>query len=87
VTGEARGLAMHQHSFSFIQGAFPMAAKTGIPTILEIMVRLCDLLRRFEPILRQLTDDKEALSAVIATIMTACEALRVILLPLREFGD
>lgn len=61
--------------------------KTGIPTLMQVGKRMCDLLNRFAPVIELLYPDNAVLIAALAAAKTACEALDVELAKVRDYGD
>lgn len=64
-----------------------MARRTGVPSLMEVAMRLCILIVKFTPTLQQLYPTNAALQAALAAANTACAALHVELAKVREFGD
>lgn len=64
-----------------------MARRTGIPTLMMIARRMCDLIVRFTPVIQDLYPTNAALLAALAAANAACAALHVELADVREVGD
>ena len=64
-----------------------MARRTGIPTMLFIAQRLCDLITRYTPIITVLFPANVALLAALAAANTACSELASELSAVRDYGD
>lgn len=64
-----------------------MAARTGVPTLLDISKRLCIYLTRYSGVIEKLYPDNSALLAALAAAQTACAVLAVELEKVREYGD
>lgn len=59
----------------------------GIPAILHIGKELCRLLTKFSPKIVEFSGNDETVITVLATALTACEAMEEVLKTLREQGD
>jgi hypothetical protein len=64
-----------------------MAAKTGIPTLIDVAVRMCNLIQRFDGVIVAVSGGNPAVIAALAAAMAACDTLRAELVQLREYGD
>ena len=64
-----------------------MAKRTGVPSLLQVAIRMCDLLNKFSPIITVLYPTNVALLAALAAAEAACHALRDELAAVRETGD
>lgn len=61
-----------------------MAQRNGIPTILKIALRLCQLLDKFAPVLAVQFSGNAALLAAISAAQAACQVLTVEAAKVRE---
>ena len=64
-----------------------MTQRTGVPTLMQVAKRLCDLLNTFTPVITRLYPDSTALLAALAAANAACSALHAELATVREYGD
>lgn len=64
-----------------------MARRTGVPTMLFVAKRLCDLIGRYGSIVATLYPSNVALIAALAAANAACGALAIELQAVREVGD
>lgn len=64
-----------------------MARRTGVPTLLEVAQRLCDLVNRYGPIIALRYPTNAALLAALAAASAACSVLANELAAVREYGD
>lgn len=64
-----------------------MAARTGVPTLIAVARRMCDLITRYGFIITELYPSNTALAAALAAANSACAALHDELVPVREVGD
>lgn len=64
-----------------------MTRRTGVPSLMQIARRMCDLITKFTPIITQLYPTNAALLAALAAANTACAALHAELSEVREYGD
>lgn len=64
-----------------------MARKTGVPSLMWVARRMCDLINRFTPIILQLYPSNTALHAALAAANAACATLHAELAAVREYGD
>lgn len=70
-----------------IRTVFKMARRTGVPTMMAIARRLCDLINKFSPVIASTYPGNAALMAALAAANAACSALHMELIEVREFGD
>lgn len=61
--------------------------KTGVPTMLSLARRLCDLIDRFSPVIRLIYPENTAVIAALEAARTSCALLQTELTEIREFGD
>jgi hypothetical protein len=61
--------------------------RTGIPSIIAIGVKLCQLIATFTPVILAITDNDEDVENALNAANAACAALVAILRPHRSFGD
>jgi len=64
-----------------------MAARNGVPTMIKVAQRLCQLIVKFTPVITAQFPSNTALLAALAAANTACAALEAQLALVREFGD
>lgn len=64
-----------------------MAKRTGVPTMLKVAQRLCQLIVLFGPIIKNLYPANTTLAAALDTASAACQALTAELAAVREYGD
>ena len=64
-----------------------MARRTGVPTMMVVARRLCQLINDFTPILTQLYGGNAALMTALAAANAACHALHEELAAVRAYGD
>jgi branched-subunit amino acid permease len=64
-----------------------MAQRTGVPTMLFIAQRLCNLITKYTPVLTVLFPTNVALLAALAAANSACSVLAQELSAVREYGD
>lgn len=64
-----------------------MAKRTGVPTMMQVARRLCDLIIKFSPIIAQAYPGNAALMAALAAANAACSELHMELIAVREYGD
>lgn len=64
-----------------------MAQRNGVPTMLKVAKKLCDLLVKFTPIIVAQFPSNANLAAALAAANTACAALAVQLQAVKEYGD
>lgn len=64
-----------------------MARRTGIPALMEVARRMCQLITNFTPVIVQLYGNNTALMAALSAANAACAALHEELAQVREYGD
>jgi len=64
-----------------------MARRTGVPALMFVARRLCQLIGDFTPIITQLYGSNAALLAALAAANAACATLHAELAQVREYGD
>lgn len=64
-----------------------MAQRTGIPSILKVAQRLCQLLTTFTPIITTKYGSNASLMAALAAANAACAVLVQEVSAVREYGD
>ena len=64
-----------------------MAKRTGVPTMLQVAKRLCELIVKFGPLIGTLYPSNTALQAALAAANAACGTLATELEAVREYGD
>lgn len=64
-----------------------MARRTGVPSILFVAQRLCNLIVKFTPVITQLYPSNTALLAALAAANSACAVLVQETAAVREYGD
>lgn len=64
-----------------------MAARNGVPTIIKIATKLCQLIVKFTPIITAQFPGNADLLAALAAANTACAALAAQAQLVRELGD
>lgn len=64
-----------------------MARRTGVPTMVSVAKRLCDLINRYGFIITGLYPTNTALAAALAAANAACANLHAELEAVREIGD
>jgi hypothetical protein len=64
-----------------------MAARNGVPTMLQVAEYLCKLIVKFTPVLTVQFSSNAALLAALASANAACGALAAQLALVREYGD
>jgi hypothetical protein len=52
-----------------------MAVKTGVPTLIQVAQRMCQLINAFAPIIRRVYPDNTALHVALETAQAACMVL------------
>lgn len=62
-------------------------ARNGIPSMMAVAKKLCQLIVKFTPILTVQYPSNAALLAALAAANAACAALSEELAPLREYSD
>lgn len=63
-----------------------MARRTGIPTLLWVMKRACQLIAKYGALIKSLNPGNDALALAIDAANVACGALADELLLVRDFG-
>ena len=64
-----------------------MAQRTGIPTLIQVAQRLCNLVTKFTPVIANAYPTNTALLAALAAANAACAELVTEASQVREFGD
>lgn len=64
-----------------------MTQRTGVPSLIDVAKRMCDLIFKFQPIIRRAYPENLVLQSALDTAMAACEALRLQLEEVRQYGD
>jgi len=64
-----------------------MAKRTGVPTMLKVAKRLCQLVASYGSIITALYPTNVALAAALAAANAACGELATELEKVREYGD
>ena len=64
-----------------------MAPRTGVPTLLQVAKRMCDLITRYATVIELAYPSSPALHAALAAAMSACSVLESELAQVREIGD
>lgn len=64
-----------------------MAVKTGVPTLILVAQRLCQLINAFAPIIRRVYPDNTALHVALETAQAACMVLHNELADVREVAS
>lgn len=64
-----------------------MTQRTGVPSLIDVAKRMCDLIFKFQPVIARAYPGNAALQTALAAAMTACDALRLQLEEVREYGD
>lgn len=64
-----------------------MAKRTGIPTMITVAEKLCQLITRYGSVIELLYPTNSALIAALAAANAACGVLDVELKKVRELGD
>ena len=64
-----------------------MTSRTGVPSMLQVATRLCQLITKFTPVLTTLYSGNTALLAALAAANSACAVLAQELAAVREYGD
>jgi hypothetical protein len=70
----------------FVHGGFIMTKRTGVPALMQVALRMCQLIATFTPVIERLYGDNAALMAALAAANTACAALHAELATVREYG-
>jgi hypothetical protein len=66
---------------------FKMAQRTGVPTLIKIAQRMCQVIVQFAPIIQRAYPSNAALHAALAAAMAACSVLEAELVEVRAYGD
>jgi hypothetical protein len=74
-------------SAGFAQEVLAMARKTGVPTLLEIALRMCQFITTWYVVIVRFVDFDEDVIAALGLAQNACYALRDSLEPYRPLGD
>lgn len=61
--------------------------RTGVPTLMLIAKRLCNLIVQFTPIIMQVYPTNTTLHNALSAANAACAALHVELAEVRDYGD
>jgi hypothetical protein len=64
-----------------------MTRRTGVPALMDVARRMCNLITKFTPVITHLYPSNSALLAALAAANTACAALHASLSEVREYGD
>lgn len=64
-----------------------MTRRTGVPALMEVARRMCNLITKFTPVITQLYPSNAPLLAALAAANAACAALHEELSVVREYGD
>lgn len=64
-----------------------MARRTGVPALMIVARRMCQLITDFTPIITTLYGSNAALMAALAAANAACATLHAQLATVREYGD
>ncbi|HET8669988.1 MAG TPA: hypothetical protein VFM05_04995 [Candidatus Saccharimonadales bacterium] len=64
-----------------------MTRRTGVPALMEVARRMCNLITKFTPVITALYPTNSELLAALAAANTACAALHAQLSEVREYGD
>jgi len=64
-----------------------MTSRTGVPTLLKVAQRLCQLVNDYGPVIAVRYPTNAALLAALAAASAACAVLRDELAQVREYGD
>ncbi len=64
-----------------------MAQRTGVPTLIKVAQRMCQLIVQFAPIIQRQYPSNGALHAALASAMAACSVLENELVDVRIIGD
>lgn len=62
-----------------------MTKRTGVPSLMDVAKRMCNLITNFTPVIVKLYPDNAALHAALAAANTACAALHMQLAEVREY--
>lgn len=61
--------------------------RSGIPTMLKVGHKLCQLIEKYEDVIFVVTGGNETVQGALDTALAACEALETAIKPYRETGD
>lgn len=64
-----------------------MAKRTGVPTLIKVAERMCQLIVTYSPVIQSLYPANTALQAALAAANAACQTLHNQLAEVREYGD
>lgn len=64
-----------------------MTQRTGVPALMDVARRMCQLIVNFTPVIERLYGDNEALMTALAAANAACATLHAELATVREYGD
>ena len=64
-----------------------MTQRTGVPALMDVARRMCQLIVNFTPVIEQLYGNNQALMAALAAANAACATLHAELAAVRELGD
>jgi hypothetical protein len=64
-----------------------MAQRTGVPALMLVARRMCNLITKFTPILTQLYGTNSAFMTALSAANAACMALHEELAQVRVYGD
>lgn len=64
-----------------------MTRRTGVPSLMAIARRMCNLITKFTPVITNLYPNNAELLAALAAANVACAALHAQLAEVREYGD
>jgi len=71
----------------FIFGGFVPMQRNGVPTMIQVAQRLCQLIVKFSPLITSQYPSNAALLAALAAANAACSALEAQLVLVRQVGD
>jgi len=63
-----------------------MAGRTGVPSLIKVARKLCDLILKFGPVITRLYPDNSALQVAMAAASAACQTFHEELEKVREIG-
>lgn len=63
-----------------------MTRRTGVPSLISLAKRMCQLIVQFSPVIQKLYPENAALHAALAAANAACAALHLELEAVREYG-
>lgn len=64
-----------------------MAKRTGIPTLQKTAKRMCDLVVKFDPVIRIVSSNDAAVISALSAALAACQVLDAELENYRDYGD